>query len=418
MHSDPTYPLFPIFAFFGFILPLIPLQWHLAAWNSGTCYFMIWTSLASLNQFINSIVWADNVTNWAPWWCEISIRIQIGASVAVPASCMCIQRRLYQIASVRAVSVTRAEKRRAILVDSLICVLFPLCFIVLQYVVQGHRFNIYENIGCAPAIYNTLLTYFINLMWPIVIGLTSAFYCVLTLRAFHRRRLEFSQFLSSNRSLTVSRYFRLMALATTEICCTTPLAIAVLCLSATSAPIEPWRSWSDTHYQYSRVVQVPALLWRSNKMLVASYETTRWVTVLCPLVFFAFFGFADEARKHYRALFNAVLKRFGYQQPPQPPAKDASYQKPKPPQTFALSLPKYSTSESVATDSMPLHDVKTPPTPTTPTTTITVDDTISTCGSSTLHQSPYFSHFSKEEKDEFDEGPERTGDLESQYHAV
>ncbi len=126
MHSDPTYPLFPVFAFFGFILPLIPLQWHLAAWNSGTCYFMIWTSLASLNQFINSIVWADNVTNWAPWWCEIctifslfppkisltlavAIRIQIGASVAVPASCMCIQRRLYQIASVRAVSVTRPE---------------------------------------------------------------------------------------------------------------------------------------------------------------------------------------------------------------------------------------------------------------------------------------------------------------------
>ncbi len=80
-----------------------------------------------------------------------------------------------------------------------------------------------------------------------------------------------------------------MALATTEICCTTPLAIAVLCLSATSAPIEPWRSWSDTHYQYSRIVQVPALLWRSTEMLVASYETTRWVTVLCPLVFFGFF---------------------------------------------------------------------------------------------------------------------------------
>ncbi|KAK0485444.1 pheromone A receptor-domain-containing protein [Armillaria luteobubalina] len=417
MHSDPTYPLFPVFAFFGFILPLIPLQWHLAAWNSGTCYFMIWASLASLNQFINSIVWADNVTNWAPWWCEISIRIQIGASVAVPASCMCIQRRLYQIASVRTVSVTRAEKRSAILIDSLLCVLFPLCFIALQYVVQGHRFNIYENIGCAPAIYNTLLSYFINLMWPIIIGLISASYCVLTLRAFHRRRLEFSQFLSSDRSLTVNRYFRLMALATTEICCTMPLAIAVLCLSATSAPIEPWRSWSDTHYQYSRIVQVPALLWRSNRMLVASYETTRWVTVLCPLVFFAFFGFAEEARKHYRALFNATLKKIGYQRPPLPPPKDILHQKPKPPPTFARSLSEYSPASSLATDSTSLHDIKTPPTPTSSSIAMTVDDKISTCGSSTVQQSPRLEHFNTEEKD-WGEEPETTGDLESRCHTI
>lgn len=313
--------------------------------------------------------------------------------------------------------MTPAEKRRAVLVDSLICLLFPLCFITLQYVVQGHRFNIYENIGCAPAIYNTLLSYFINFMWPIIIGLISAFYCVLTLRAFHRRRLEFSQFLSSNQSLTISRYFRLMALATTEICCTTPLAIAVLCLCATSEPIEPWRSWSDTHYQYSRIVQVPALIWRSNEMLVASYETSRWITVLCPLVFFCFFGFVHEARKHHRALFNAALKRLGYQQPPLPPQKDPSQQKPKPPRKFALSLPEYSPSSSLATDCTPLQDIKAPPTPTSPSTTMTVDDTISTSESSTVQQSPQFPYFNKEEKD-FDEKPEPTGNLENQYHAI
>jgi pheromone a factor receptor len=68
---DVTYPLFPVFAFLGFVLSLIPLPWHLQAWNSGTCYFMIWTSLACLNQFVNSIVWAGNALNPAPWWCEI-----------------------------------------------------------------------------------------------------------------------------------------------------------------------------------------------------------------------------------------------------------------------------------------------------------------------------------------------------------
>lgn len=69
--ADPTYPLYPTFAFLGFILSLIPLPWHLQAWNSGTCYFMMWSTLACLNQFINSVVWAGNALNPAPAWCEI-----------------------------------------------------------------------------------------------------------------------------------------------------------------------------------------------------------------------------------------------------------------------------------------------------------------------------------------------------------
>ena len=69
--TDPTYPLFPIFAFLGFILPLIPLPWQLEAWNTGTVYFILWSSLASLNLFINSIIWAGNVKDVAPIWCEI-----------------------------------------------------------------------------------------------------------------------------------------------------------------------------------------------------------------------------------------------------------------------------------------------------------------------------------------------------------
>jgi pheromone a factor receptor len=45
---------------------------------------------------------------------------------------------------------------------------------------------------------------------------------------------------------------------------------------------------------------------------IASLETTRWAAVLCAFVFFAFFGFADEARKNYRALASNVSKRLGY----------------------------------------------------------------------------------------------------------
>ncbi|KAJ6488418.1 GPCR fungal pheromone mating factor, partial [Mycena vulgaris] len=84
--------------------------WHLETWNSGTCYFMLRTAVACLKQFINSIVWAQSITNLAPW-CEISIRIILGASIGIPASSLCIVRRLYLVASVQSVTITRAEVR-------------------------------------------------------------------------------------------------------------------------------------------------------------------------------------------------------------------------------------------------------------------------------------------------------------------
>jgi pheromone a factor receptor len=133
--SDPTYPAFPIFSFLGFVLVLVPLPWHFQAWNSGTCLFMIWTALSCLIGFINSLVWMDNVNDVAPVWCDICVslslsfssdgvltgsaatRLIVGIAVAIPAASLCINRRLYKIASCSSVSVSKAEKRRAVLVD-------------------------------------------------------------------------------------------------------------------------------------------------------------------------------------------------------------------------------------------------------------------------------------------------------------
>jgi pheromone a factor receptor len=134
----------------------------------------------------------------------------------------------------------------------------------------------------------------------------------LSLRSFTRRRAQFNQFLSSNKSLTISRYFRLMALAMTEIVFTIPLAIFMIWLNATAAPIGPWRSFADTHFAFSRVEQIPAVIWRGNPTLVMAMEFTRWVTPLCAIVFFAFFGFADEAKKHYRLVFLGIATCVGF----------------------------------------------------------------------------------------------------------
>lgn len=46
-----------------------------------------------------------------------------------------------------------------------------------EYVVEGHRFDIFEDIGCYPATYITPLAFLFLLCWPLAIGVVSAIYC-------------------------------------------------------------------------------------------------------------------------------------------------------------------------------------------------------------------------------------------------
>ncbi len=47
----------------------------------------------------------------------------------------------------------------------------------LEYIPQGHRFNIYEDIGCYPFTYNTWVAVVLVYIIPIIVGLVSAVYC-------------------------------------------------------------------------------------------------------------------------------------------------------------------------------------------------------------------------------------------------
>lgn len=249
--------------------------------------------------------------NWAPVWCDISSKFIIGANVAIPACSLCINRRLYHIASVSSVTKTRAQKRHDIMTDLAIGLGIPVLEMILQYIVQGHRFNIFEEVGCYPATFNTPPAYVLVFAWPLALGCISAYYCVRTIVELAQRRAQFMEFLSVNKNLSSSRYFRLMGLAGIEMLCTVPLGAYVIYLNATAQPVLPWISWADTHSNFSFVEQIPSVLWRMSGPTVLSIELSRWLLIVCAFVFFAFFGFADEARKNYRLAYVSVAKRVG-----------------------------------------------------------------------------------------------------------
>lgn len=150
----------------------------------------------------------------------------------------------------------------------------------------------------------------------------------MSLRALIHRQIQFNQFLSSNPSITTGRYFRLMALALTDLVLTVPFGIYGICANVVDGDMQPWRGWADAHYDFSQVHSVPALLWRAQPLVAVPMELTRWLVPACAFIFFAYFGFAEEARRNYSAAYRAVTSRLSC----------LKWQRPLAPSTYGIPI--------------------------------------------------------------------------------
>jgi len=312
MAYHPPYPnwVFSLFAFIGFLMCTVPLPWHLEAWNIGTCSYMVWVGLGCLFNFVNSVVWTGNAINHAPIWCDIVTRFLVGLSWGVPAALFCISRRLYNIVSVKTVTVSRAERRRGIIVDLVISFGLPTIGMILYYIPQPRRFHIIEDIGCLQVVSNTVVGLVLVILPPIAITCASAVYCALSIRALLKQRALLKEMLSGHSNLSSSRYTRLIALASANLLLNMPLNFWMLSMNIMKG-FRPWISWAYIHSDMSHFNQTPTIQWRSDRLTETSLELSRWAPIICAFVFFGFFGFADEARKNYGIAASTVAKKVG-----------------------------------------------------------------------------------------------------------
>ena len=196
----------------------------------------------------------------------------------------------------------------------------------IEYIVQPYRFDLVEDIGPMLVVVLQYPSIPLFYLWPIVIGMVSLFYCgaylavcirpvahlstVMTIYHFYKRGRQFSQVMSSNRGLNQSRYFRLMCLSMIEIFGTIPLASWVLSLNA-KAGFVPWVGFAALHQDFDLIYQIPSVVWKNYHISHVLFEFYRWSLVACAFTFFGFFGFADEARRHYRLVYTSLASRVG-----------------------------------------------------------------------------------------------------------
>ncbi|KAI0058892.1 fungal pheromone STE3G-protein-coupled receptor [Artomyces pyxidatus] len=301
MTSGPPNAFFSAFAFIGFIIALIPFRWHYRAGNVGLCIFMAWAVIGCLNGFVNSLVWNKSITNTAPVWCDISTRIMIAGGVSYEAATVCIALQLY-------VKLSKAgwSRRKEVWVNIAIGVGIPLLEVTLSYLVLGNRFNIFEDIGCYPAILNTPLTYVLVYSWPLIVLIATGILGALTIRHHILNcRLHPTydpRLLSSQRSV----WRRQLSLSLSYALITIPLTAWTMAHDLTAPDLGFTAHW---HARLPTVNQFSAAEWHEDAYVALTMETSRWQHVLNALTAFVMFGVLEEGPGEYRRVFRALWAR-------------------------------------------------------------------------------------------------------------
>ena len=166
------------------------------------------------------------------------------------------------------------------------------------FVVQSARFWIVEDYGCSPAHFSNWVSLIIITILPIFLELIAGVYGCLSIRAFYNRSI----ILNSN------RYIRLICFSVGDLLVGIPITLFYLYDTVAIEGLGPFSS--PTQEQFSQIFQVPAVVWRSTTLSELSNELNRWIVVWGAFVFFAIFGFTEEARNNYRAMLQYVIKYF------------------------------------------------------------------------------------------------------------
>ena len=165
---------------------------------------------------------------------------------------------------------------------------------------------IVEDYGCAAAIFPSWVEIVVVSVPPILLELIAGVYGCLSIHAFCKRRSEMNNILSRHQNLNSNQYLRLMCFSICDILAGIPITVAYLCFAVKSGLL-PYPGLKQEHYDFSDIIQVPAVLWRANMISELSWELNRWIMVWIAFVFFAIFGFTEDSCNNYKAALQAVV---------------------------------------------------------------------------------------------------------------
>ncbi|KAI0316301.1 pheromone A receptor-domain-containing protein [Amylostereum chailletii] len=316
---DPTYPLVPIVSIFAAFLILFTVVTALRrSRNTGALVLCMWLFLECTIQGVEAIIWADNVNDKAPVWCDISTHLLLAALVGVPACSLVITRQLYNTIHLTTLTLSRRERRIQCFLDLLLGIGVPVIVAgPFYYIVQPRRFDIVEEIGCRGYTIDSGLTIFLIEIWPVILPLISAiFYCPRIVWTFYRHKKEVERSFRNNGHVNRTGYFRILAIGCLDILFTLPTG-ALLLISLEGHPPKfagryPfYPGWHAVHADWTPA-STTAAAWRSEFWVHFQSILQEWQYPVLSVLIFSIFCSTREALGTYRRFLwaTAVILRF------------------------------------------------------------------------------------------------------------
>nr|AER30325.1 mating pheromone receptor a1 [Sporobolomyces pararoseus] len=306
-------PVFVVFNFLSIFFLILPSSWHLRARNTATLTYIFWCLVNVLPLAINSLVWRHRSDITAPIYCDIVTKLRVGGEVGIPASILCLTRQLESIAAARQAYFNEKDRRRRRIEELALGLGFPFLVMILHTVVQGHRYDIVERVGCVVAVYWSLPAVLLVQIWGIVFLLASCVYAALAARLFLARRKQFASVLESSKSaISTSRFVRLIALSVVEIAFALPILLFLRLYSLIHEPLLPYVNWAFVHENFGNIYHTRIDMLEVNVPQVAKamFEISYWLYPVSSTLFFLFFGLGDEAISTYREWGKALKNLF------------------------------------------------------------------------------------------------------------
>ncbi|CCK69208.1 Ste3p KNAG_0C00950 [Huiozyma naganishii CBS 8797] len=285
------------------LLLLPPLYWHTHTRNIPAIILIIWLLIMNIIAIVNAAVWSgDNFVNvWEGHiWCDITTKLEMGASVGIPCAITDIVYNLHIILKATTV-LENWRSWRKIIKDFLICLVTPAIIMGLSYVLQVFRYGIVRYNGCQNMLSSTWLTIVLYTLWMLLWSLFAAFYAILVLVVFYRKRKDVRDILHcTNSGLNLTRFSRLLILCFVIILIMLPLSIYNLAQDIQL--LDNSQSFKATHSKS---------LWNLIiKVDLGKPVYSVWIYVLAAYLVFLVFGLGSDALSMYSKFLRAIKLGF------------------------------------------------------------------------------------------------------------
>ncbi|THV00869.1 putative pheromone receptor STE3.1 [Dendrothele bispora CBS 962.96] len=130
---------------------------------------VLWLLLSNLVHAINAVAWSSNTNIHVPVWCDITTKLLLATSVALPCALLCLASQLEFLASQRPIPSLRLSKVKQMIFDLGLCVGFPVVFFCLHFIVQNNRFDITQDFGCSASIHPSTPGLIVTSLPPLIL---------------------------------------------------------------------------------------------------------------------------------------------------------------------------------------------------------------------------------------------------------